>query len=107
MTNTERDAINRRFAGLCGIEPEKIHFGTAYPLTIDKYPDFILHPTLVLVEMMKIGKLKEFLVNIFSFDRGSFPYKFDFCIDVDYILDTTEGLLAKAAIEFLEKEEGK
>ena len=105
MNRQEAQEINKKLAGLFGIEWFDWEDGPGF--THRPNPDFVLNPTLVLVEMMKIGKLKEFLVNIFSFDRGSFPYKFDFCIDVDYILDTTEGLLVKMAIEFVEKEKGK
>ena len=112
MTNQD---INRRFAelvGLCWHEwvasySQRICKHCGYRVSASDYgpanPDFISDPRLVLREMMK---RKDFLE--FSRDKLDCPWEDDRVywnyVHTDYILDTT-GLLAMAAIEWLEKEE--
>ena len=126
MNSQERNEINKKLAGLlnqCWHELEKRARGTLvehyeddciYPLyTCTKcgrkayregfdWTDFIAHPTLVLKEMLKREDWPRFLDSVGHFD---FFYHEHQLIVVDYILDTTEGSLAKAAIEWLEKQE--
>ena len=116
MTNTERDAINRHFAelvGLCwhiyGYSPNdpslrvprcpKCQIEIEYNF---HNPDFVLHPTLVLREMMRREDWPEFS-KVSGFWNVPFQARTKYFINVDYILDETEGLLLKAAIEFLER----
>ena len=58
----------------------------------DNNPDFILHPTLVLVEMMKREDFPEFCRSITGI---AFRADSTILMDVKYFLDTTEGLMAR------------
>ncbi len=97
MNDQERNQINRRFAKLC------------YPGKDCTYnPDFISNPRLVLGEMKKGEDW-----DTFAYVIGSPFWESDkdgrctdikhYTVDIDYILDETEGLLVKAAIEFLRR----
>ena len=114
MNNAEanqRDInLNRRFAelvGLCWHEPASnlSRFCQKCGKAIPKEavtgniirPDFISRPTLVLKEMVKRKGWIDFL-DIVGVGGST---EINSMIDVIYILDETEGLLAKAAIEFL------
>ena len=78
--------LNKRFAELCSC-----------PIS-----DFISSPTLVLKEMMRREDWPEFS-KVSGFWNVPFQARTKYFINVDYILDETEGLLLKAAIEFLER----
>ena len=104
---------NKRFAelvGICWCEPEyynedidKCHkCGAIYSTgrRSKAHPDFISDPRLVLREMDRIGMLDDFkkYSGVFIWmPEGHY-------IRVDYMTDTTTGLLVKAAIEWMEKE---
>lgn len=70
-------------------------------------PNFIRDPRLVLVEMMKREDWELFMAKLmYGLEQpGVETIDWDHNIDIDHIL--TVGLLVKAAIEWLEKEEGK
>ena len=117
MTNTERDQINRRFAELVGMcWHERIDEMTCtcglgfrtnaiYMHIQDSNPDFIANPTLVLKEMLKRKDWHNFLdiIGLPYWDEHDIKHS---AIDAMFILDETEGLLVKAGIEWLEKEQG-
>ena len=116
MNRQEAEEINKKLAGLCvipwhetvqdwqGVWTCSCGLQTTSPFDSVEHdglnPDFIAHPTLVLVEMKRIGKLQDFIYYVTS--------RWDSALQLaDYILDTAEGRMALAAIEWLEKEEGK
>ena len=68
---------------------------------LSRNPDFILHPTLVLVEMMKREDFPEFCRSITGI---AFRADSAILMDVKYFLDTTDGLLVKEAIKWMEKD---
>ncbi len=71
------------------------HAGTDTP----NNPDFVSNPTLVLVEMMKREDWPTFAMTISCWFGEKSPVPI--AIPLKYISDTTEGLLVRAAIEFL------
>ena len=101
---------NKIFAELVGIKPIRIHGLNMYSEEIDRYeyPDYAADPRLVLREMMKRDDWNDFYKwasdhkQILDYNSQGTVF-----IRLRYILDTTEGLLVKAGIEWMEKEEGK
>ncbi len=85
----------------CG---KKIPFGQS----ICRNPDFISDPWLVLREMAKKEEWPDFCweINRRRNHQNYLNLEQVLTVDIDYVLDTT-GLLVKAAIEFMEEEEGK
>ena len=113
MNRQEKEEINKKLAGLLGLcwhedmseygKPSGAqlcrHCGRMFAGDHVHNPDFILNPTLVLVEMMKREDWPEFIVKQFTYSYTE-PIR---AFIEDYILDA-EGKLALAAILFLEKE---
>ena len=94
--------LNRRFTELCGISPYRCVSGEGDGVGKER-KDFIAHPTFVLREMMKREDWLLFAKTYFHWQTyDKINYNID--IPLKYILDTT-GLLVKAAIEWLEKQE--
>ena len=111
MTPAEKNALNRELA-------EKLRFcrhewdspvlhGQLYQCKLcgimaghPWHPDFIANPTLVLREMMKRKDWDTFIYRLYNTiledHDGNDPLKY---FIVDYILDTTEGNLARVAME--------
>ena len=122
MTN-----LNRHFAKLCGI-PWHSHVsqkmmddlnystcscGNSFPSVASLYshikrknPNFISDPRLVLREMDKHPKGKLFYAKLIYMGDDVEAIDDDGLISRHYLTDQT-GMLVKAAIEFLEKEEVK
>jgi len=122
------DPRNKKFAELCGIcwhEDEWINHkyickkckaSLSDSLPGMWNPDFVIHPTLVLREMMKRDDWYDFShslwVETFSevtTSKLSINYQVEFMIERSipnrYILDTTEGRLLDAAIKFMEEKQ--
>jgi hypothetical protein len=93
--------LNRRFAELCGIRAIKINCNLDNTFT-RKYPDFISDPRLVIREMVKRSDWAKFIMAVGTVQEVGIG-RMQYYVDIKYIL--VPGLLAKAAIEWLEKEE--
>jgi len=122
MTNQEAETINRKFAELCDLGwHEQVstkedgygcscgyltYFGGEYGKHIkdNPSPDFVANSRLVLREMRKTPRYHLFLRSLYV-EAATIEEMLDRSL-VQYILDTTEGLLAKAGISYLEKGRG-
>lgn len=93
---------NRELHELLGKEPEKIPFGTAYPVTVDKFPDYT-DARLVLEAIKEMDNWGEFLLDNGAISKHGRHLD---CILVDLILDRT-GKLRDLAIQWLKGQKGQ